>query len=473
MKRIFCFLLVLLTTLSLCACEKEPEQPEQPESHGLQIGFAREDVMPQKGTPILEGTAPNRVMTEYVDILTVTCVAIRGENEETVLLYTADRIRTDDGWGKSTRKVISEGTGIPQDRIMLASTHTHSAPKFSGWEGASEYLAYFQNKMVKAGQDALQDLTPSETYIGSTEAEGLAFVRHYKLADGSVTSSGIDAGSPLIVGHAAENDEELQIVRFARENGKKDVILMSFTAHPAFYASVDSTTMSADFPGPTRDYIESKGDYLVAYFIGAAGNQEQRTKYAPEMAAAPKDYHEYARRLGDYLLAALPNLTKAEGNAVTVSGQHYQAKTNKEKLDMLEPAKEVMEVFNTEGRDAANRLASQYGLYQYLEAQSITRRAEYADTNEVWLNVMSIGENLSFAFAPYEMFCENGSYLRANTPYDMTFLVTCSNGAEGYLPSKVACEYRCYEYYTTLFEVGTAEILIDEFLSMLNAIKNG
>ena len=470
MKRIFCFLLVLLTTLSLCACTKEPEQSESPK---LQIGFAREAVMPQTGTPVLEGTAPNRIMTEYIDLITVTCVAIRGENEETVLLYTADRIRTDDGWGKSTRKTISEGTGISQDHIMLASTHTHSAPKFSGWEGASEYLALFQSKMVKVGQDALQDLSPSEVYIGSTEAKGLAFVRQYRLVDGSVTSSGIDAGSPLIVGHAAENDEELQIVRFAREEGKKDVILMSFNAHPAFYGAVNGTTMSADFPGPTRDYIESKGDYLVAYFTGDAGNQEQRTKYAPELADAPKDYKEYARRLGDYLLAALPNLTKAEGGAVTVSGQNYSAKTNKEKLDMLPQAKEVMEVFNTQGRDAANQLASQYGLYQYLEAQSITRRAEYADTNEVWLNVMSIGENLSFAFAPYEMFSENGSYLRANTPYDMTFLVTLSNGAEGYLPSKAACDYLCYEYYTTLFEVGTAEILIDEFLSMLNTMKNG
>jgi len=231
--------------------------------------------------------------------------------------------------------------------------------------------------------------------------------------------------------------------------------------------------MSADFPGPTRDYIESKGDYLVAYFTGDAGNQEQRTKYAPEMAAAPKDYHEYARRLGDYLLAALPNLTKAEGNTVTVSGQQYQAKTNKEKLHMLAQAKEVMEVHKTQGRDASNKLAAEYGLYQYLEAQSIVWRANAPEINEAWLNVMSIGEDLSFAFAPYEMFSENGSYLREKTPYDMTFLITMCNGAEGYLPSKAACEYHCYEYYTTLFEVGTAEILIDEFLSMLNTMKNG
>lgn len=124
-------------------------------------------------------------------------------------------------------------------------------------------------------------------------------------------------------------------------------------------------------------------------------------------------------------------------------------------------------------RDAANELAAQYGLYQHFEASAIINRADSPEINEAWLNVMSIGDQLSFAFAPYEMFSENGSYLRANTPYDMTFLASCCNGVEGYLPTKAACEFGCYEYYITNFEVGTAEIFIDEFLSMLTEMKNG
>lgn len=475
MKKILVFFLTLTMVFGLCACggsNAEDTTEESAPVAGLQIGFAREKVMPE-GTPELEGTAGGRIMKTVMGELTVTCVAVKGENEETVLLYTMDRLNSGEGWTAPIRSAISKTTGIAEDHIMLAATHTHSAPRFSNWDGADKYKADFQAAMVKVGEDALADLAVSEMYIGSVEAEGLAFVRQYKLMDGTVTSSGVTAGHASIVGHAAENDEELQIVRFTRGDGKKDVILMSFNAHPTYHGGVTGTNMSADFPGAAREYIESKGDYLVAYFTGDAGNQAPSTKYAPEMAAAPKDFREHGQRLGDYLLEALPNLAKAEGTDVKLSGQQYQAKANKERLDMLTQSLEVMRVYKSEGRDAANALAEQYGLYQYLEADAIIDRSEMPEINEAWLNVMSIGNSLSFAFAPYEMFSENGSYLRANTPYDMTFLVSCCNGAEGYLPSKAACDYGCYEYYITKFEVGTAEAFIDEYLSMLTELKNG
>lgn len=472
MKKFAAFLLALTLVLGLCACDVDDRTKQEEAPAGLQIGFAREKVMPESGTkPELEGTAPDRIMTSFMDYLTVTCVAVKGENGETVLLYTMDRLTSGESWTMPIRKKIAAATGIAEDHIMMASTHTHSAPKFSGWDGAEKYLEMFTDAMVKVGEDSLKDLTGAEVYIGSTEAEGLAFVRQYKLQDGTVTSSGVAAGDPTIVGHAAENDEELQIVRFTRE-GKKDVILMSFNAHPTYHGGTTDTLLSADFPAMARDHIESQGDYLVAYFTGDAGNQAPTTKYGPEMAAAPKDYKEHGQRLGQYLLDALPTLTKAEGSDVKIAGQQYVAKSNKERLDMLVKANEVMSVYSTQGRDAANALAAEYGLYQYLEASAIRSRAAAPDTNEAWLNVMSIGDQLSFAFAPYEMFSENGSKLRADTPYDMTFLVTCCNAAEGYLPSKAACDYGCYEYYITLFEVGTAEIFIDEFLSMLTQLKN-
>lgn len=472
MKRLITLVLTLAMVLSLCACGGGGKTKQEDAPAGLQIGFAREKVMPE-GTPELEGTSAGRIMTTIMGILTVTCVAVKGENDETVLLYTMDRLTSGEGWTAPMRTAISKATGIAEDHIMLASTHTHSAPKFSGWDGADKYKSDFQAALVKVGEDALTDMSAAEIYIGSTQAEGLAFVRQYKLQDGTVTSSGVAAGDPSIVGHAAENDEELQIVRFTRGEGKKEVILMSFNAHPTYHGGVGETLMSADFPGAAREYIESQGDYLVAYFTGDAGNQAPNTKYGPEIADAPKDFQEHGKRLGQYLLDALPTLTKAEGGDVKLSGQQYQAKANKERLDMLPKASEVMSVYKSEGRDAANALAAQYGLYQYLEASAIIERSNSPEINEAWLNVLSIGDSLSFAFAPYEMFSENGSYLRANTPYDMTFLVSCCNGAEGYLPSKAACDYGCYEYYITQFAVGTAEEFIDEFLSMLTELKNG
>ncbi len=473
MKKVISLLLTAVLVLGLCACgESAPEDTTPAAADSLQVGFAREIVMPD-GKAELDGTENGRIMTAFMDYLTVTCVAVKGNNAETVLLYTMDRKDSSDSWTAPMRKAIAEATGIAEDHIMLAATHTHSAPKFSGWNGAEKYKSDFQAALVKVGQDALTDLSSAQMYFGSTQAEGLVFVRHYKLLDGTVTSSGVAAGDINIVGHASEADEEMQIIRFDRGEGKKEVILMSFNSHPTWYGGVTETELSADFPAPTREYIESKGNYLVAYFTGDAGNQGPTTKYKPEIADSPKDYKEHGQRLGQCLLDALPSLTKAEGEDVKLLGQKYPATTNKEKIDMLAQAKEVVNVHDTQGRDAGLALAEQYGFYQHLEAKAIIARANLPDITEVWMNVMAIGDNVSLAFMPYEMFSESGSDLRANTPYDMTFLSSCSNGAEGYLPSKAACDYGCYEYYTTRLAVGSAEELVDEYISMLTELKNG
>ena len=471
MKRIISLLLLAALVLGLCACSGSGSQT--PKEETLQVGFARQNVMPPAGSPVeLEGTAAGRIMTSFMDNLSVTCVAVKGANGETVLLYTMDRVSSNEVTMEPHRASISKATGIPEDYIMLAATHTHSAPEFNGWTGSDKYSADFAVAMVTVAEKALADLSPAEASYGSVDTEGLVFVRQYRLTDGTVTSSGVSKGSSLIQDHASVGDPQMQLIRFDRGADKKEVLLVCCNAHPTFFGGVKDTLLSADFPFTTREYIESQGNYQVAYFTGDAGDQAPSSKYLPDIAIEAKDYKEYGQRLGTYVLELLPKLTKAQGQDVTLVGQNYVAQQNKERLDMLDKATEVMSVYRDKGRDAANDLAEKYGLYQYLEASAIIQRVQAGDTRDVWMNVMAIGDHLSFAFAPYEMFSDNGKHIRADTPYGMTFLVSCCNGAEGYLPSKAACEFGCYEYYITKFAVGTAELLADEYLKMLTDMKN-
>lgn len=473
MKKIISLLLSTVLVLGLCACGEAAPQETEPEAVGLKVGFAREIVMPKTGTPELDGTESGRFMTAFMDNLTVTCVALRGVNEETVLVYSTDRKSSGDDVFNAARQEIAKATGIAEDHIMLGSTHTHSAPKFAGWDGATQYVEDWKAAMVKVGQDALADLSVAEAYYGSVQTENCVYVRHYQLIDGTVTSSGVSGGDPSIVGHPSESDQELQAIRFDRGEEKKDVILMSFNSHPTWFGGVTETDMSADYPAPTREHIEANGDYLVAFFLGDAGNQGPTSKYMPEIATAPKDYREHGQRLGQYVLDMIPTMTKATGDEVKLLGQHYAATTNKDKIDMVQQATEVVNIHNTQGREAGLAAAEKYGFYQHLEASAILKRAKADATTDVWMNVLAIGDDMSFVFAPYEMFSESGSYIRANTPYGITLLSSCSNGGVGYLPSLAAFEYGCYESYTTRLAKGSAEELAEEYISMLTEMKNG
>jgi hypothetical protein len=130
------------------------------------------------------------------------------------------------------------------------------------------YRAKFNDASVKAAEKAIKDLSAAKVLAGSTQTQDLTHVRHYVDADGNV----VLRGSGKEVAHYREPDQELQLVKFQRDDEKKkDILLLSFPVHATF--NEGGTDLSADFPAPMRDYIEENSDCLVAYFMGAAGDQ--------------------------------------------------------------------------------------------------------------------------------------------------------------------------------------------------------
>lgn len=487
MKKLLSFLLCLMMVLGLCACSSsdtaettgspnstEPQSSEGPsEPAGLRVGFGREIVMPEQAQGVhLNGTdTAGRVCTGFLDYLKVTCIALQDESGETSLVFTMDILGVNNVITDELRPLVAEATGIPEARIMLCATHCHSAPTMTGdYKGAVAYKEIFLAGAVKAAKDSIADLSYAEASYGSTFTEKHLFVRHYVHEDGKITATSGITDINKIVGHPTEADEEMQIIRFTRPaEGKKDVIMMSWNSHPTFHGGVKDDQISADFPGPTRDYIESKGDYLVAYFTGDAGNQAPDSSIRSE--AHRMDYREFGESLGQICLDALNTLTPATGTDVKISSQVYPVAANKEKLNMLPQARDVIDIYNTQGRDAANAKASEYGLYQFLEARAIIRRQDSAATVDIPMSALSIGDNISMIFAPYEMFTNHGHALRTETPYDITFVSSCSNGSHSYIPSQEAFDYGCYESYVATVAPGTGEELVSEYLRMLTDLK--
>ena len=71
------------------------------------------------------------------------------------------------------------------------------------------------------------------------------------------------------------------------------------------------------------------------------------------------------------------------------------------------------------------------------------------------------------AVAPYEMYDTNGMFIKENSPKKMTFVATCSNGGNGYFPSKLAFQHPGYEVDITKYAEGSAEQLADLYVGML------
>lgn len=433
----------------------------------LQVGFGRQPAMPETVMPLGGVGLAGREYTGVHSTLYITCLAITDDRGETVLLYTQDFLKSGEAYVSELRRQIARATGVAFEHIMVASTHTHAAPAvyYDKVEGILDYRKICIAAAIRAAQDALADRASANLTIGKARAENLAFCRHYVMADGSIKKAPGKKASP--VAHADPADDEVQLIRCCRES-KKDVLLVGFNVHPTFLGKFKDKLISYDVPGAVRDCLEPETDCLVAYFTGAAGNQTGNSQVAA--LDHGMDLAAYGRALSDVILKALPSLQPVSTGPIRITTQTFTGRSNKERIALKKEADEIAEIHSKQGEEAAKPLLAQYDIASVWEAYAIRRRYDAPATMDAPLSVLSLGE-LSFAFAPFEMFGTTGQYIKANTPDTMTFLVTCTNAAMGYLPTKKAFSYDVYEKLVTNFAPGTAEAVADTFLAMLQTLK--
>ena len=468
MKRFLCMLLAAMLLL-LIGCGVQQNEEETQMKQAFQVGFGRADITPEDSVPLAGyGNTSKRMSQNILDYLYATCIAITDENGETILLYSQDLVNSSQT--DTVRAAVSKATGVPESHIMVAATHTHSAPdQGSSHENINFWRLKYIDAMVSAAEAAMADRANAAFYMGSTETEQLNFIRHYKLSDGSYGGSNFgDFAKNTIVGHAAENDPGLQLLKITRA-GKQDILLANWQSHPLMTGGLTKPDVSADFVGSTRAYLEEKTGSHFVYFTGAAGNHNPTSRITEENRTT--DHKEYGKLLGDYILEAAENMTPLETGDIRVESRLFTCSINHTMEDRLEDAKKVSELYTATDRDTGNVLARQLGFSSVYHANAVLRRAKLEQTRDVELNAISIG-GFSFIAAPYEMFANHGVHIKENTPFDVTFVISCCNGANGYLPSTDAYDYGCYESHTGNFTRETGDILAEEFVAMLSELKN-
>lgn len=469
MKKLLCIMFAALLLLAMTACGGS----ESKESGTLQVGFAREDITPNFPVLIAGGGDSSRISENTLDFLYVTCVAVTDKEGNTQLFITQDTIDSDEKFSASARAAICAETGIPVENIIISATHTHSAPTMTGSKtGVQEFLTLYNTAIVRVCEKALEDRAPATATTGSVEAEGYAFVRRYYLDDGTVQgATGNKSTSTTVTKHLYDANDTIQMIRFIRED-KKDVLMTNIGVHATFNGSTSTKNISADFPTGLRSYVEGReNDLLVAYFISAGGDQTGDSNL-PEFRHN-LDYIEYGEKLGEFICNALPTLQPVNDGVLKVSNETYTAKTN-----FADPSKQAMAATlwarmstGGEGFAVCEQAAKEAGFAGIYECMAITNRARQNETRSITVYTVALGD-LSFVAMPYEMMGSSAADLVNRSPYgENTFIMTCANGANGYIPSEFLFDAGTYESYNSYVVRGTAEALVDLALKQLTELR--
>lgn len=427
----------------------------------LMVGFGRGDTTPYPGIN-LDGywdynNRPTTGPQTEEDLLYANAVAV-SDGENTHILISIDHVLTDTTWLNRLRERVEKELGHPAQNITVSATHTHAAPSYGEnqpiYRGATqhtssntpEYFKVWMDGMTKACKDALADLKPvSETKVNSISVPGMNWQRHWRYTGGIMSGVNVQpaVSGGRYKGVTRDADNELQVIRFVRDNAK-DVVLVNWQGHNHLRGNDQSTkelkelyyTSTADAGGALYRYLEKMDDdcYAIVFF-GASANLH--LQFASDWALQWRwtylsgDPYTYGEKLGDYVLDAMKNMTVVETGKVQNLSQIHKG------------------IYNRDG---------------YV-------------TRDVEQEVITIGDSIAFATASYEMVDSSGMDVKNASPFDTTFILS-NTGTNHYMGTwqighyTLLGPYQAYEAQSRSlhFILGTAEDLVDGLIALLNIL---
>lgn len=471
MKKLLCLLLSLCVVLSLVACGSagtENAATGGAKDERFRVGYARYNITPNHPVGLTGyGNTSERKHNAVLDYLYLTTVAITDAQDNTMIMITVDVSGFEESQVTGLASKVAKLAGIPKENVTFSGTHTHSAPS------PTEISSLINKALETTVPEAMEDRAYADMYMGTTHTEGLNFVRHYWMDDGTLVSDNHgDPTGKTYVGHTTEVDEEMRLLKFDRDGDKADVVLVNWQSHPHITGGFTKYELSADIIGAFREYLEKDTGCLFAYYQGAAGNINPTSRIAEENANTtnPKNYRVHGELLTMHAKQGLQDMTLLQPGLIKVHTEQFDGQCDHSDGSLAASASLVIAYYE-EGHTPVEvqRFAEPYGIWSVYHANAIGNRAAKGKSLPIPITTFVIGE-VGFTTIPGELFDTIGMTIRENSPCKMTFVMGYCNGSVGYLSSEYAYEYGTYEVDIRTFVKGTSEAVGERHVEILKEL---
>ena len=447
-------------------------------ANNLKVGYARVNVTPPMGVNIA-GYFKERIADGVLDELEVCAVAV-GSGENTVLLITIDHCGLDKVFLNEWRANIAKDTGIPAEAIYIHCTHTHQGPvllKNHSNPLTAEYEIFLSRKVRDAAVFALEDMKPAKMGIGTGEAKNVAFIRRYRMKDGTAkTNPGVN--NPDIVAPIGITDESVHIVRFDRE-GAETVVIANFANHPDV---VGGNKISADWPGMTRRFVEKAIDNTKCILFNGAQGDVNHVNVHPKAGDFNDMFNDFdgcsrgygharhiARVVTGAVLSVYDKVEYMDVDSVKYTQKIVEIPSNKPNPEDLPLAHKYNDLHNS-GRDDLIPYEAMMLTTVVAEAARMVRLENAPDTFPMLFSAIAIGD-VAFFGIPGEPFNGVGRALKAAPDWKLVIPTCNTNAKEGYFPMMDSYDEGGYEARGSNFKAGVAEKIIEEGKEILAALR--
>lgn len=218
----------------------------------FEAGAAKRIITPDPLLPISGGMGVPVPAKSKRGELTARALVLRAGNE-TVALVSLDLLGFPSVLADRARALVPR---LAPARIVIGSTHTHSAPDCyaypdgkGGHTGSLPYMDFVARQAAAAINDALDHMQPAELRVASGIAEGKIAYNYY---------------APDLY------DRRASVLQVRAKDGNTIGTMVNYAIHPEVLGN-ELGIVSPDLVGPLCDRIEKAAGGMALFFNGAQG----------------------------------------------------------------------------------------------------------------------------------------------------------------------------------------------------------
>ena len=444
----------------------------------LQAGFSRVNITPMLGIGMAGYFIP-RHADGVLDELEINALALACGDTKAVLI-SIDHCGIVKEVLNPMRQHICDVTGLPWEAIYIHATHTHTGPFLNPNPTEPlevEYAQTVTHKLADAARLALADLKPAKMGYGIGDAPNIAFVRRFRMKDGSVrTNPGVD--NPDILAPIGDVDERVNVLRFDREDGQS-IALVNFGNHPDV---VGGTKISADWPGFTRRTVEKVLDNTKCIFFNGAQGDVNHVNVHPtggylndmfmdfdDVARGYKHSQYLGRVVTGGVLQAWDKVKYVDVDSIRFTQKILNVPANvPDPADM--PEAHRIHALHIAGKDKELPYTGMMLTTVVARAGRMVRLEHGPESFQMPLSGLAIGP-VAMVGIPGEPFTGIGRALKKAPDWELVLPTCNTNAKEGYFPMMECYEEGGYEAGGSNYKAGVAEYVIENGLAMLKELK--
>jgi hypothetical protein len=492
--------------MALLVPSKASAKPEP--SRVFRAGAATSNITPFLGTNLIGGLSP-RGSLHIHDELHARCLVL-DDGITKLAIVIIDNVKFPTELHLSTKRLIEEKTGLPPKNVLIAATHTHSAPSLRGTsylklnEPLDDYQKFVIRRIADGVQRAMNHLEPARIGWGEGHVPQHVFNRRWLLKGGQTATSpfgeeelaAMNPGRYLDVldKPAGPVNPKVYVLSVQSTQGRPIAVLANYWLH--YVGGVGKGHVSADYfgvftarigqllssrthdnAGGSRVPNSRESDYkdhppFVGILSNGASGDVNNNDYANYRKPGRKRYARY-EKMREVAEDVAQEAARVEEGIAYHDWVELGAAAEMVTLKRRRPtAPQLMRARALVGEATPKAEQDRDFSRQVIFARRAIEAAAWPETADAFVQTLRIGD-LGIAALPFEVFVEIGYDIQDRSPFKDTFVFGLANGGLGYLPSPRQHALGGYETWLTVAhaEVGASPKLVEKLTELFDRLQ--